>query len=248
MLWASANVASGQELIRESKNHLLWKRTFVVSPSEFRRDLLEENFRRTVATEGRGAAIVQVEVFTDQQEARNGNCKCVTDVSYRQWSGMYTDYMRRGMPEVAKLIIIRESASMQVRDRNGRIYSSGLATKESLTIGAGSCRAEVLDIRRSSVHADAAGGVWFYLMSKQPSLECGTALLTALQSAVGTENVSLSVRNDPWFITSDSFPIVHYFLPGVPHPPSFAAYRKSRDVLCSYSNRAECRWVLHELE
>ena len=77
-----------------------------------------------------------------------------------------------------------------------------------------------------------AGLTYFFLLGSPPLRdEMAKEVAEQLSSRLGTNNISVRIRLDPWFITDDSFPIVYVFQNGL-RPPSADEYKKSPEASC----------------
>lgn len=160
-----------------------------------------------------------------------------TEMTYATWRGLYDKYGEPLLP-MAEMVAIGDAAVLKVRYWDCKVYRKVLRGVDPLEIRIPGFRGEVLHVAYSlipeSLRDESNERIWlhFYVrtdmeLGKVP----GVAVVGHLQRLAGMRNVSVSMRNDIWFIESDSFPLVYRFAEQLV-PPTEAQYRQSNTLHC----------------
>lgn len=183
-------VLSGERLFVDYYRPEMWLRRIIIDRAEFSLERLEHRFRQQLLLTEGTAKVVQVLITTSELDATS-NCQCMTDMTYEMWRMFFDEYRDR-VPPVAELTVIGHSATMRVRDLEGRVHRKVLKGSDAVHLRTNECTAEILHIqphffrppwrRRLETEADLT----FYLQTPgATTAECARSLAANLQRRSG---------------------------------------------------------------
>ena len=226
---ANAPLASGASLRQ---------RSITVSASSF----TEKKVLRLCRTElGRKprAGLTQLIIYGDKGGPPLP--KPTAQITYDHWRGLY-DSAANSPNEIAEMISIGADAVLRMRDANGNINRRLLAGKDPLHIEVQGDQFDVVYLAFSGSGPYALHRVDAYIRaSAKLKAEVGLQLLRVLQSKLQELEVSVSVRNDAWFIHEPTYPFFNPFTEALT-PPTAEEYDRTKTLRCGFwSGTASCR-------
>jgi len=242
----TAVLAIDETILNQQQQSISWRR-IVVNSSDFSVDKLEGKFRSLLADEGSRFRVIKLEVFIDRNEARNGNCKCSTDVTYGLWKELYREY-EKGLPASAELLMIDGNAAMRVRGSDGAVTLKLLHGNDPYNVyvdRVGLRLIHMATIPRESQSSEnertrALNLAFFMVTASSFNESTARAAVEKLRRVTGSEGIELEIRADPWFIASSDFPVVPPYIQQA-KPPSEEEYAAGLQWTCLLENsRTRC--------
>jgi hypothetical protein len=241
LLWLACSSASleglphrGDKIVYEWKSKDFFIQRIAVSGADFEPRRLEAYFERYLRTPYLRHKLVDVSVYVDEKEARNGNAKSVTDVTYELWANLYEDY-RRGVPPMAELLVLNGAAIMRVRSLDGTVSRKILKLTDPLNFKTEHHSFEIIHF--TLLHQLHKVVPRFFLIGLVPISKDGAMEATEyIANLLKLNEVSVEIRLDPWFITEETFPVTYVFQSAF-NPPSAETYKVSPQVGCWLENK-----------
>jgi hypothetical protein len=185
--------------------------------------------------------IIKVEVFVDEKEAWR-NSKSGTDLTYELWASQYESYRRR-LPAFGELLFMKGEAVMRVREANGSLHRKVLTENDPLEFATEHYKFDLIHFQRSSRSMDGKTSLNFFLLGQAPlTVQQAREAAEALAKQFQSDDLTVDVRLDPWFIGSELFPVVYLFQKDSVAPFSKAEYLLRPHVQCSlYDDEMHCK-------
>jgi hypothetical protein len=163
------------------------------------------------------------------------------DLTYGYWRRLYE--AQRGLQnELAEMISIGTNAVLRMRDAGGKVSRRVLAGRDPLQLEVQGDRLEIVYFGFSAPGPYILQCVDVYIRTDASlRTEVGLELLGALRPIFPDLEVSVSLRNDAWFILEPSYPFYNPLIEDQ-QPPTEEEYRKNRTLRCGYwTGSASCR-------
>jgi len=152
-------------------------------------------------------------------------------LTYEYWRGMY-DAAVRSPNEIAELVSIGANAVLRVRDGVGKIHRQILVGEDPLAVEIDGDRLEVLYFAFSAARGYVSQRVDVYVRTRAPlEAEVGLKLFQKLQVFFPGLEVSIFIRNDPWFVYEPTYPFANPFVEDQ-HPPTAEEYPNGQTLRC----------------
>jgi hypothetical protein len=238
LLLLVAGVASfaQEEVLSEGRDGGYWSKRVLVPEERFTVPEVEAMARRFVSEAGKGLVVAQLSVYTSGEEAAmdvdsNRN-------SYITWKAYY-DWVAQRPLRMAQVTAIRGNAVLRIRLADGTVVRRVLSGKDPLHIESDGLDFEILVLGfRSASWIDrcqpdgAMSPSGVYLMADAPLTANACDRVTArLGELLGTKILWAAFRNDHWFISFGSYPLIYQFATPS-EPPSETEYYSSIAYHC----------------
>lgn len=152
--------------------------------------------------------------------------------TYDYWRGIYDQTPK--VNEIAEMIAIGSNAVVRMREASGRVVRRVLSGQDPLQIDVRGEQYEILHIGFTNPspyilqRADVFIQTGAFLQK-----EMGLELLRILKPVFADIEVSVYIRNDPWFINASNYPFFNPLI-GDRTPPSQEEYRATPTLSCGY--------------
>jgi hypothetical protein len=212
-------IAAAQTDVLLEQSEFWTQKAILMRPTEFREAELVKLSKRFLAEHSREvlAKLLFVVEKEDAWSLKGGG----HERSYISWALDYfrTDWRTRDMAEVVR---IGNDAVLRVRYGDRQLSRVVLTGKDPLQM----TRAEILYIRlpHSPLNTRHPIAPRFHVRTSGEFTEALCAsIVEELRAKVGLESGMVSVRHDPWFITSETMPVQYSFWPAerAPGPVEF---------------------------
>lgn len=213
------------------------QKAIAVSSSSFTDAYIERLARAELAARPR-VNFTQLYVYGDKGGAPLPKPSHVT---YDHWRGLYGS-LAQSSNEIAEMVSIGGNAVLRIHDGVGTIHTRVLAGKDPLQIDTERDRFEVLYFAFSTPGLHILQRVDVYIRTdSRLTAESGIELLRRMQPLFPDFEVSIFVRNDPWFIYEPTYPVLNPFLKNE-RPPTIEEYGNGQTLKCGQTSHSpSCR-------
>lgn len=232
-----ATAGQAPRIVLDERDTKVAERAVLISPDEFSPRRVEAISRDFLKAEQDKFAIRKLSIFVDEHDARRTVFgKSTTDVTYAGWRQDYEAYGKEALP-MAQTIAIRGDAVLRWRDAGGRIGRKVLAGSDPLLIRLQGHTFEILELAmwklRPYVFPQPTDPMWVSAAVQTPptSLSRLRAFAALLLKRFERSEMSISFRNDTWFLTNEAFPVVYRFGQAL-NPPTEREYRRAFSGHC----------------
>jgi hypothetical protein len=159
--------------------------------------------------------------------------------TFDHWRELY-DAASTSKNEFAEVIAIGGNAVLRVHDGGGGVTRKVLAGRDPLQIDIANNRFEILNFSFGSTSPAVSRWVAVSVRTAAPlELESGEQLFQRLEPILANFLLTVSLRNDAWFIYDGGYPFYNPFVE-YPAPPTADEYNKTRTLTCSRASRPLC--------
>lgn len=229
--------ANAEQIRAEQRGAGVLERTILVPPQQFTRAWAEQASRTFLAANKGSFRVLKLSIFVRGQDRWWATGIGHTEITYAKWEYYYRNYASEPLP-MAEAIAIGDSAVLRFRDENDKVERVVLSGADPLVLDVEGTRFEILHLRFRTVpkvrlgqEVEPLGARFFIRTDGKLTNELGIKATRILADRVRLQNVIADFRNDAWFITDGSFPLVYPFEPWAT-PPSFEDYYRSVSMLC----------------
>jgi hypothetical protein len=161
-------------------------------------------------------------------------------VSFDYWRRMYETSV--GSPnELAEMISIGNDAVLRVHGAAGNVSVKVLSGKNPLVVRVGDGTFEIVHFSFSTSMAYGKQADVYLRTASPLADESGLAVLQRLQALFPDLRVSVSVRNDAWFIFERTYPFCNPLVTRSA-PPTAEEYSQTKTMVCEHlTDVASCR-------
>lgn len=185
------------------------------------------------------AAIV---VAQSKQAASDATGKGSTDVGYSAWQNrLRSRTSEKCLPLIFGLRIGPDSALRSVDEECHITQMQTSGSKDPFLLKLDGYEGRILhvSIQKARLGNPPLWALYFIMTGSPLSEHLARSFLESLQHAAPMPNATVVLRNDPWFITSDRFPLV-YELNGAPTKlPTEEQFEEAPEVRCGLVSNTE---------
>jgi hypothetical protein len=162
-------------------------------------------------------------------------------VSYESWQRTH-DLALRTPNAMAEIISVGRNTVLRMRDKSGAIRRKVIAGADPLIVELGQEHLEIVYFSFSDARPFVSQRVNIFVQTAQPlNSNVGAALLRKLEPVFPSQEVSVAIRNDTWFIYEPGYPFLNPFVKKQ-DPPTEEAYEKTRSLICgNWTGSLSCR-------
>ena len=236
-LIALAMSSAGDTVLREVNRTGMRQKGITVSAGSFTEAHIDRLARAELATKPH-VKFTQLYVYGGKGGAPLPKPSHVT---YDHWRGLYGS-SAQSPNEIAEIISIGRDAVLRMRDGASKIRRRVLAGRDALQMEIQGDHFEILYFAFSTPGPYILQRADVYIRTDAPlKTETGLELLRSMQPVFPELEVSIFIRNDPWFIYEPTYPFVNPFIENQ-SPPSAEEYDKGRTLKCGrLSGSPSCR-------
>jgi hypothetical protein len=219
--------SAGDTVLREANRAGMRQKGMAVGADSFTETYIERLARAELARKPR-VNFIQLYVYGGRGGAPLPKPSHVT---YDYWRGLYGS-LAQSPNEIAEMISIGSDAVLRMHDDADKIHRRVLAGKDPLQIEVQGDRFEILYFAFSAPGPYILQRADVYIRTDAPlRTDTGLELLRKLQPVFPEFEVSIFIRNDPWFIYEPTYPFVNPFIEN-PNPPTTEEYGKGQSLKC----------------
>ena len=190
------------------------RRQLVLPASDFTEPSIRGEFLRSLSQRTDNTGILLIDAV-DNLKFGNLSEMGIDDATYGSWRGLYSDY-ENGIPPFAELLAIGQNAAMRLRDNSGRVSLSVLEGQNPYDVracGQYFSLAHLAVRHQANMISTFSDGLHFFLITTGTiNEELTRCAREELQSSAPKMNVSVSIRNDRWFLLDPDYPVVLPFI------------------------------------
>jgi hypothetical protein len=162
-------------------------------------------------------------------------------VTYDYWRGIYNSLVH-SPNEIAEMTSIGGDSVLRMRDGTGAVHRRILAGRDPLQLEVYGDKLEILYFALNVPRPYVLQRVDVYARTgAQLKAEMGREVLRRLQPLFPDLEVTVFIRNDPWFIYETTYPFANPFVED-PGPPNAEAYGRGQTLKCGLlSGSPPCR-------
>jgi hypothetical protein len=230
-------------ILSERMSNDIFERVVLVQPSTFSLSIVQRYIANSMKQNYGRFVLQKIDIFTDRGEARRyGAGKGRTDLTYYDWRHFFdTHHDIEGA--FAEGIAIGSNSVLRFRDFDGTLQRVVLSGTDPLKVNIENHEFEILhiafwDIRHAKLNVKPDLGARIFMRSRRTlNGKLCEDTFRLFVGRIGIGHITISFREDVWFIESEDFPIVSPFEPKAT-PPAYADYKRSVTVFCSFYSKA----------